>query len=528
MVSERQWKIISELRKENQSVSALADYFQVSRRTINREIDTINNDISGIKIENNEGVLHLNIYSSLELYKMYQSSIPDDISVLTSLLLHKNYSLDDISDGLALPKSRVKECLVKLNLEYGGVLKVVLKQGTGLVLHISLENKIELLANLILNYPELNLNQEVKYIPKLINLTFPTELISKDELKSEYRACKCLNLDLNTIDKYFSTKQKVLEQILSKKKLVQERIENIFLTNGFDKPTPEDMKRIFKHICRETLYPNLILKNKEDIKLYLKDEPVAFDMGKHISLLIHKLMPQINVNTYYLALYVMMSLSHYDKNIYRIIIVSRRRSISAINKMLIEEKINGSKVSIINDITSLKQYPSNFAVVLDSEILNKDNALSKSFDLVISSLITANEIKTLQKILRHKTFDNLIQKMNMHYTYQIKNLDTDFFDELCKFLNLLLDQKLISNIEANALINREQAGNQLIINNYSLPHVISANENEFRLFRAKLKRSVIVNNQFIDNILIVIIGMKVTNKSEIFKYLYDEISKKQS
>ena len=106
-----------------------------------------------------------------------------------------------------------------------------------------------------------------------------------------------------------------------------------------------------------------------------------------------------------------------------------------LNKMLIEEKINGSKVSIINDITSLKQYPSNFAVVLDSEILNKDNALSKSFDLVISSLITANEIKTLQKILRHKTFDNLIQKMNMHYTYQIKNLDTDFFDELCKFLN---------------------------------------------------------------------------------------------
>lgn len=65
MVSERQWKIISELRKENQSVSALADYFQVSRRTINREIDTINNDIAGIKIENNEGVLHLNIYSSL-------------------------------------------------------------------------------------------------------------------------------------------------------------------------------------------------------------------------------------------------------------------------------------------------------------------------------------------------------------------------------------------------------------------------------------------------------------------------------
>lgn len=164
MVSERQWKIISELRKENQSVSALADYFQVSRRTINREIDTINNDIAGIKIENNEGVLHLNIYSSLELYKMYQSSIPDDIYVLTSLLLHKNYSLDDISDGLALPKSRVKECLVKLNLEYGGVLKVVLKQGTGLVLHISLENKIELLANLILNYPELNLNQEVETV----------------------------------------------------------------------------------------------------------------------------------------------------------------------------------------------------------------------------------------------------------------------------------------------------------------------------------------------------------------------------
>ena len=53
-----------------------------------------------------------------------------------------------------------------------------------------------------------------KQIYELINLTFPTELISKDELKSEYRACKCLNLDLNTINKYFSSKQKVLEQII--------------------------------------------------------------------------------------------------------------------------------------------------------------------------------------------------------------------------------------------------------------------------------------------------------------------------
>lgn len=527
MISERQWKIISELRKENQSVSTLADYCQVSRRTINREIDTINNDIAGIKIENNDGVLHLNIYSSLELYKMYQSNIPDDINVLANLLLHKNYSLDDISDNLALPKSRIKECLTRLNHEFNEVLKIVLKQGTSFVLHISLENKIELLANLFLNYPELNLKQKGKYNPKLTNLTFPPDLISKDEIESEYEACKNLELNLNTINEYFSTKRKVLKQILSKKKSIQSRIENIFLTNGFNKPTPQDMERIFEHICRETLYPNLVLKNKDDIKLYLKDEPIAFDIGKRISLLIHEVVPRINVNTYYLALYVMLSLSHYDKSIYKVVIVSRRRSISVINKMVIEEKINGSKVSVISDVKSLQQYPSNYAVVLDSEILNKSTVLNKSFDLVISSLITTSEIKMLQKILRHKTFDNLIKEMNVHYTYQINNLDTNFYDELYKFLNLLLDHNLISNIEATALINREKAGNQLIIDNYSLPHIISAKENDFRLFRAKLKRSVIVNNQFIDNILIVIIGMKVTNKSEIFKYFYDEISKKK-
>lgn len=31
-------------------------------------------------------------------------------------------------------------------------------------------------------------------------------------------------------------------------------------------------------------------------------------------------------------------------------------------------------------------------------------------------------------------------------------------------------------------------------------------------------------NQLIDHILIVLVGVKVANKSEIFKYLFDEVS----
>ena len=115
--------------------------------------------------------------------------------------------------------------------------------------------------------------------------------------------------------------------------------------------------------------------------------------------------------------------------------------------------------------------------------------------------------------------------MKKNRNFPIDNFSTDFFDALNSFLITLQNLGMITGIEKNDLINREKAGNQLSINDVSLPHMISSTKKGFHLYQATLSTPVTVDGQFISKIIVVIIGINVASKSEIFKYLYEFISK---
>ncbi|MEK3546012.1 hypothetical protein [Lactobacillus crispatus] len=329
----------------------------------------------------------------------------------------------------------------------------------------------------------------------------------------------------NEITDYCEYKLDLLNKALSQKEHFQNYLIRLFVNNGFEIPNEKLMGMMISHIIREVIYPNLMLKNKSDLENYLKQQPIAFDMAKKISLQLMKNLSNVYVNAYYLALYIMLVLSSNDTSIYKIILVSRRRSISSINKYIIEDQIKGSSVYIVHDMKDFDQISGKFAIVLDSELVEDKTFPVETADLVISSLITSTDIKNLLKILRRKTFDQLVINMKKNRNFPIDNFSTDFFDALNSFLITLQNLGMITGIEKNDLINREKAGNQLIINDVSLPHMISSTKKGFHLYQATLSTPVTVDGQFISKIIVVIIGINVASKSEIFKYLYEFISK---
>lgn len=525
MLSERQTRIITLLQKEDTTVHSIAKVLDVSDRTVSRDIKVINDVLKpNAQVNLMDGNLTLSVFSASDLYQILEQNIPIEIQLLFQILLNNGLSLDDYGDMLYLTKSKVREYIDKLNYLFNHQFKIELKQGTGVVFNGSLKDKVDLVANIVLDYRQIvtdaydDLPHKDKEIDNYRDIS--RQYIGNDEIKAQFLANKLLHVSSEDRQLFFKKKLTALNRFELQEDTIRNDIVAVFINNGLDIPGERIINMCLGHTEREVLFPLLLIKNKSTIEAYLRKQPIAFDIAKKIS---SKLIDKYNiiVNTYYISLYVMLVLSSVNTSIYKIVLISKQPSISSINKYLIEEKIKGSQVSIVNNVNAINTLSKNYTIILDASLINTQVHLNEKIDLIISSLISENDILKLRSIVRDNTFSKLLKEVQTRYNFSINNNSSNFFAALEQFLTMLKNNNLISEIEWNAIVSREKAGNQLIINDYSLPHIISSSNKNFRLYLSKLRTPVVVDNQFIDRILIIIIGIKVENKSEIFKYLFD-------
>ena len=523
MISERQKQIIKLLHDRDLTVNQLARKINVSERTISRDIRFINEELKNIAQINIEGFCKLEVFSEIKLFELLQERIPDKIKLLFLSLTSDELSLDEACDKLYISKAKLKELLKSLNEEYAEFIIFDLKQGTGIIIRANEAVKMDFLVNLLIEYPDLRKNLGFT-APDRSQLIFnykaaTNQFLTKDQLQVQLFVENYYKSSI-----FIKDKLELIYLLNIQRKKISEIIDQIFIENGFEEPNNNLTLQILNHISRSAILPLYILKNKSDVNAYLQRQPAAFDMAKKISLTLNQEYSPLYINPYYLGLYIMMALSIEDKSIYKLILVSQRPAVSSINKNIIEERIKGSRVFVVGDLEEIDLKNKDYTIILDAELIK--NYKQENIDYIVSSLITDSDIEKIQSIVRHKTFDKLLENARKAYTYELTNQSSDFIDLLSDFLDELIQKDLISSIEKDALLNRERAGNQLVIENFSLPHIISASEKDFRLFEAILKRPVVVNNQFIDRILVVVIGTEVVNKSEIFNYLYEVINEK--
>lgn len=515
MLSDRQRRIISLLETRDYSVAELAEKIGMSARTINREISEINQ-----KLEDTATIIindrcSLQIKDEICFFKLLNEGVPERMFVLFDVLVNENINLDELADKIFVSKQKIRKYLNDLNDEFKHTFQLEIKPGTGIIFRSASISIFDLLSDLLLNYPDLMIVSRDSKNNTDQKLVTSSDHLTESQIKAQQRAAQLLNEE-------FSPKNELIDQLNESFNHIQDLIINIFNSNGYPSPPEKVIKMLYQHIVREAEFPVVIMKNKQEIKAYLEKDPVAFDLAKKLTIELKKEYPSLHVNVYYIALYMMLALNTYDESMYKFILLSRHPSISSINKYRIEESIKSSSVSVVSQAHNLELNSNDFVTIVDSDVLTND-VLETTPDIVINGLISSLNIQKIQKIARRKFFKPLLSNVS---DYKLNNISTDFMDAFQKFCNLLQEISEISELEKDSLINRENAGNQLVIDNYSIPHIISSTNKNFRLYQAVLATPVLIHNQFVDHILVVIIGVNVANKSEIFKFLFDEISAK--
>lgn len=207
-----------------------------------------------------------------------------------------------------------------------------------------------------------------------------------------------------------------------------------------------------------------------------------------------------------------------------------QRSIANINENILLENINNINLKSVyskDEFDKLLQTKSYDISIMNGP--NRDN--SGNFDISINGIINQQHIDHLKRITSNyyinKNLSNILTPNNY---LNLDNQNSSYLDNLRIGLSTFHDRDLLKDDLIQTLINREEAGNQLVIDGMiAIPHA-AANIKFGKIFAIKLANPVILNKNSISLILNVVIDDQEEESRQIFSYLYKifhNISKEQ-
>jgi Phosphotransferase system mannitol/fructose-specific IIA domain (Ntr-type) len=211
----------------------------------------------------------------------------------------------------------------------------------------------------------------------------------------------------------------------------------------------------------------------------------------------------------------------------KILMYTAQRSIAYINENLITDAVNNiSMTSVFNTDEFNKQISNESYDILVTNGFN--DGLKHTPDIVINGLIDDTTISRLKKLVSDNYFHNNLNQMfpKENYLYY-ENRSNNYFKVLKNVLKYFIENEQLDQKMSVKLLNREEEGNQLMINHVALPHAV--NETNFsRIFAVDLKTPLKLNKTNIYLILIVIVNDKNDDYKQLFNYLYKILNGKQA
>ncbi|KRK65486.1 transcription regulator [Companilactobacillus tucceti DSM 20183] len=529
MLNVRQIQILILLWNDDYTGTELAEKVNSSRRTIIRDINEINQylierSIAQIK---SSSKYHMVIKNYREFQSLIEQFEIDDQTFLFKLLILKNKSIDNLMAETYLSKREVTNTVERLNNRYHGFINIVSKIGKGYQIEFKKITEVDLLAYLIFNNP--------KFIQNIPELDLPTinKIIEKNKQYippevNKYLVSKQITAQLIALNicKVEDTQDFYLDKIETLNKLNTSFIKEVLrkVTNKYGLRLDETtlVTDITEHLCRNNLFPTFIsaslIKQIKDIKI---KNPFAFDLANDFRKTIENKIPDISINDEYIGLYVVraMDIMSEDKNI-KILMYTYQRSIANINENILLENINNINLKSVYSKDEFEKFVKTNHY--DISIMNGPNrGDSGQFDISINGIINQQHISYLKRITSNyyinKNLSNILTPNNY---LNLANSNGNYLSNLKIGLSEFKNRDLLSDDLIQTLINREEAGNQLIIDGViAVPHA-TANIKFGNIFAIKLDNPVNLNNNLINLILNVVINDQEEESRQIFSYLY--------
>lgn len=515
MFNARQVQILLLLWNQDHSGDYLAKQVDSSRRTIIRDINTLNQELSkdDTAFINSEGKYSLNIHN----YPKFQSLITQfenqDRNILYSLLTHDSLSIDELMDETWSSKLDVTNSIERINQRSKNILNISTKPGLGYILNLTFGARVDLLAYLIMVIPK-----EVDYkVDRDDFLSSLRSYITDGQLTAQLKA---LHLMSNVNLKAFYANKKNLVQAIQFAQ-IQACIEKVSQNFSISLSKQSLSEKVTLHLRRFNLFPtfisSLLLKQLNDLKL---KEPFAFDMAEDLKREIEKSNPTILVNSEFLALYIIdcMETKTTVKPV-RILMFTSQRSIAYINENVILESIKNIDLTSIFNLSEF-----NHKIAENSYDIVITNGFNGDFEanptLIINGLIDETTTSRLKKLVSDNYFQNNLEQIFPKHNYlSFQNESSNYLKTLKEVLKYFGKNELLDKQMTTKLIDREEEGNQLVISHVAIPHAV--NEGNFsKIFAVDLAKPVKLNGSEIYFILIVIVNDHNDDYKQLFNYLY--------
>lgn len=541
------------------SIDSIVSQVQKSKRTILRDLSTIKMYLEAENIGeliNNTSGYKINI-TEVEKYKDLMNQYINDEEVILYELVQREYlTIDDLSQCLYVSKMTASEKMNTVKTNYAHYLNIEVSR-KGHHLNETIIKKCMLLCNLIEN--------NLKYYLNLFQIPYENylcleELISHNQqIKEDFPNCSTHQIailfiaatiyqgDYNNQDiqepEFLDYYQKANIHANKKADMILQTIslhcidihlslskQHIYRILGLMKnemmidldEEDELVYQLYDHLKRVLCFPHY-LKMKEiyNISDFKALYPFSFDLSfkfiQYLKQLYHYEIP----NTDFIGLYFAVCLEKIKEKKHKIIIYSSKNAIAYLNKQLLMDYMNNIEVFLTKTLD--KEILQGASLIIDSigdlklndiEIIYMDHILNEEEMISIETI--------LDNVSIHKNKYSIFPK-SLSYEYHVKEDDTweQILNDVCLKLQ---ETNTINNEEKTAILNRENHGNALIINNYIIPHCISKKENFCICVYIHLDKDIVVDERHIQHVLVTVLNPLVQKNVNLFKFLYNYLN----
>ncbi|MBC2055893.1 PTS transporter subunit EIIA [Listeria booriae] len=549
MLNQRQVQIMEHLEHSKASGLELAKITGTSKRTVLRDISQINYLLgeTGEVISNPLGGYQLHIRDKQAYMNLLHQSMYDDELILLELLCHDFRTLDDLAATLYVSKPTLSEKIVFLRSHYANRLAIKSKPNYGHYLDETIMRKLILLANLIDKNPAFFCNrlgiemadynallQTVRaseiseYYPNIHSAHFVSLLLAAQvlgdetgEVASFFRVFE-IGEEACALLTTFTSMQKQKDALVTLEQ-VQQMLQQLAEHYNASVYDLELVEQLTAHLKRSIAYPIILhdrkLHNIANIKAVY---PLAFDLSIAF---VARANEQFGMELYdidLIGLYFSCAMERMKQPASKVLLFSDQYAVASINKQMIEKELPAIELILVMHRQELKSALEQHDIKL---ILNNTPFQEVNSDVTqisIKQVITKAELQTIQDTLEkidvHKNIKTYFPEA-LAMSYQ--NKPTDNWDAviagICKQLEA---NGTLSEEEAIKIKEREQKGDNLVINHLAVPHCTTQRNQAFFAVFVHLIHPVEVDGTLVQNVLVACVNPNVSTELKVFSYLY--------
>lgn len=551
MLNQRQIQIMERLENGKASGLELAKLTGTSKRTVLRDISQMNHLLQSVgEIRSSQaGGYQLHIEDKMAYRSLLHQSMYDDELILLELLRHDFRTLDDLATTLFLSKPMISEKIVFLRGHYANRLEIKSRPNYGHYLDEPLFRKMILLANLIDKNPSFfcerlgipkddfdALLQRIReldvarYYPNihsahLASLILAAMVLGDDGETGETSFLEGLEIPAGAqhlLALFFDRQQQKSQLITTSamQEILQQQGEQ-YSALVYDMELAE---QLVGHLKRSIAYPIMLhdrkLHNISNIKAVY---PLAFDLSITFVASVNEAFGIELYDIDLIGLYFSCAMERGRQAAAKVILFSDQYAVASINKQMIEREIQTVEVIVVMHQKELEQKLEQH----DIKLLLNNHAVYPDVDadvacIDIKKIITKMELQviqdTLEKIDVRKNICTFFpEELAMDYDNQA---DEDWDTIVRGICTELVEKAVLTPDEAFKIQEREQKGNNLVINHLALPHCTTERNQAFFAVFVHLARPVLVDGMAVQNALFACVNPNVSTELKVFSYLY--------